>query len=103
MELPDLCQEFQGRVALVTGGSRGIGRACVERLTAGGAMVAVDYRENDNAAEDTVPRVQESGGRAIAVKADVTDETQVESMIDQIETALVDRHVSNFCRLWSRP
>jgi len=97
MELPDLCQEFQGRVALVTGGSRGIGRACVERLAAGGANVAVNYRENDSAAEDTIAQVRESGGRAIAVKADVTDETQVGSMIDRIETELgpVDLLVNN--------
>ena len=91
------CQEFQGRVALVTGGSRGIGRACVERLAAGGAHVAVNYRENLNAAAETVEYVCESGGRAFAIQADVTDETQVRNMIDRIETELgpVDLLVNN--------
>lgn len=97
MELPELSQEFEGRVALVTGGSRGIGRACVERLAAGGASVAVNYRDNTSAAEETIAHVRDSGGRAIPAQADITDETQVSDMIDRIESELgpVDLLVNN--------
>ena len=86
MELPDPCREFEGRVALVTGSSRGIGRACAERLAAGGATVVLNYRSNKDAADATVSAIQESGGRAVAIAADVADETQVREMIEQIES-----------------
>ena len=90
-------QEFSGRVALVTGGSRGIGRACVEILARHGASVAVNYRANHDAAQDTVRAVTAAGQRAIAVQADVADEGQVQSMIETVEQELgpIDLLVNN--------
>ncbi|GGW12941.1 hypothetical protein GCM10010264_51270 [Streptomyces globisporus] len=61
--------ELDGRTALVTGGSRGIGRAVALRLAAEGALVAVHYGGNEAGAAETVARIVEAGGRAFAVRA----------------------------------
>lgn len=89
--------EFSQRIALVTGGSRGIGRACVDILARYGASVAVNYRANADAAQDAVRAVTAAGQRAIAVQADVADECQVHSMIETVEQELgpVDLLVNN--------
>lgn len=64
---------LEGRAALVTGASRGIGRAIALRLAAAGAAVAVNYRHSQSEAESVVERVRASGGRAVALQADVGD------------------------------
>ena len=81
-------QDFSGRTALVTGGSRGIGRACALMLATKGASVAVNYRSSAEAAQEVVDSVTSAGQRAIAVQADVSDETQVVSMIETVEQKL---------------
>lgn len=73
------------RVAIVTGGSRGIGRAISERLAADGIAVAVNYASGSDAAEETVADIVAAGGRAIAVHADVADEDAVAAMFDRAE------------------
>jgi NAD(P)-dependent dehydrogenase (short-subunit alcohol dehydrogenase family) len=70
------------RVALVTGGSRGIGRAITLELGASGAAVVVNYRRNEEAANDVVERITAVGGRAIAVEASVADPAAVETLAD---------------------
>jgi 3-oxoacyl-[acyl-carrier protein] reductase len=80
--------EVEGRVALVTGGSRGIGRAIALRLGASGHSVAVNYSSNDAAAAEVVKMIEEGGGRASAFGADVSDAPQVESMFDTIASDL---------------
>lgn len=80
--------DFSGRTALVTGGSRGIGRVCVEMLARHGASVAVNFRTNADAAQEVVETVVAAGQRAIAVQADVSDESQVQSMIETVEREL---------------
>ncbi|MEU1408782.1 SDR family oxidoreductase [Streptomyces sp. NPDC005728] len=65
------------RVAIVTGGSRGIGRETVTRLAADGYAVVVGYAGNRDLAEAAVEEVTAAGGRAVAVRADVADEGQV--------------------------
>ena len=65
------------RVAIVTGGSRGIGREVAERLGADGLAVVVGYRSDDRSAAETVAAVEAKGGRAHAVRVDVADETSV--------------------------
>ena len=81
-------KEFSGRTALVTGGSRGIGRACALMLAARGASVAVNYRSSADAAQEVVDSVTAAGQRAMAVQADVSDEAQVVSMIETVEREL---------------
>lgn len=75
------------RVALVTGGSGGIGRAVVERLAADGLAVGVHYAGNKSKAEALVEEITGRGGRAIAVGGDVADETAVREAFDAVETA----------------
>src|SRR5919199_4186788 len=73
------------RVAIVTGGSRGIGQAVAERLAADGLAVAIGYMSNAAEADATVERIAAHGGRAIAVQADVADEQAVEALFDRVE------------------
>ncbi|MEX3936298.1 SDR family NAD(P)-dependent oxidoreductase [Paraburkholderia phymatum] len=84
-------------VALVTGGSRGIGRAISIALASAGAAVAVNYRQRENEAADVVAEIERAGGRAIAVRADVSAAVEVEAMIQQVESRLgpVDVLVNN--------
>ncbi|MEU1662092.1 SDR family oxidoreductase [Streptomyces sparsogenes] len=77
----------QSRVAVVTGGSRGIGRETVSRLAADGYAVVVGYAGNRALAEAAVQEVTAAGGRAIAVQADVADEQQVAALFDAAEAA----------------
>ncbi|HYU57309.1 MAG TPA: 3-oxoacyl-ACP reductase FabG [Actinomycetota bacterium] len=74
--------------AFVTGGSRGIGRACAEALGAAGLAVAVGYRAGEAEAEKTAAAIQEAGGRATTLALDVTDEASVDAAFDAIEGSL---------------
>ncbi|GGI94699.1 SDR family oxidoreductase [Streptomyces brasiliensis] len=73
------------RVALVTGGSGGIGRTVVERLARDGMAVGVHYAGNKARAEETVAAVQALGGRAVAVSGDVADEHAMSDAFDTVE------------------
>jgi 3-oxoacyl-[acyl-carrier protein] reductase len=75
------------RVALVTGGSGGIGRAVVERLALDGMAVGVHYAGNRGRAEETVAAVERAGGRAIAVGGDVGDPEAMTAAFDAVEAA----------------
>jgi len=74
-------QELSGRVALVTGAGRNIGRAMAKALAAGGATVIINVRANKAEAEQVVREIERDGGKAIAVVADVTDEKAVHAMV----------------------
>ncbi len=70
-------------VAVVTGASRGLGRAISEELARGGAKVVVNYSRSKEPAEELVKSIEDEGGEAIAVRADVSDAEQAQSLIDQ--------------------
>ena len=76
------------RVALVTGGSGGIGRVAAERLAADGMAVAVHYAGNKGKAEEAVNAITAAGGRAIAVGGDVADETAMADVFGTVEYEL---------------
>ena len=75
-----------GKVALVTGGSRGIGRAIVERLAGDGVDVVFFFRGNAEAAREVVDAVAAAGGKAEAMQVDVTDATAVTEAVDRVIT-----------------
>jgi NAD(P)-dependent dehydrogenase (short-subunit alcohol dehydrogenase family) len=88
---------LEGRVALVTGGGRGIGRAVSERLAADGAEVAIVYRRDEEAARDTVTTIEKNGGRAAAYQASVDSFDECRALADAVLAAhgYVDILVSN--------
>lgn len=72
---------LEGKVALVTGGSRGIGRAVALRLAQEGAAVAINYAGNAKAAEEVKAAIEANGGKAILVQADVSSSESVDTMV----------------------
>jgi 3-oxoacyl-[acyl-carrier protein] reductase len=76
--------DLHGQVALVTGGSRGIGRACCRLLGRAGAAVAVNHRVRGEEAREVVAALESMGGRAIAVQADLADAAQVDEMVARV-------------------
>ncbi|WP_411139558.1 SDR family oxidoreductase [Streptomyces sp. x-80] len=82
--------ELDGRTALVTGGSRGIGRAVALRLAADGALVAVHYGGDDAAAAETVGRITEAGGRAFAVQSRFGESGAVDRLFEGLTAGLAD-------------
>jgi 3-oxoacyl-[acyl-carrier protein] reductase len=81
-------EDFADRVALVTGGSGGIGSELSVRLAGAGAAVAVHYAANRAMAEDVVGKISATGGRAIAVAADLSDPEAPEQLVEAVERAL---------------
>ena len=88
---------LKNRVALVTGGSRGIGRAVAISLADAGAAVAVNYRERAAEAQNVVEAIKGAGGRAMAVAADVSKAAEVAAMMSALERELgpVDVLINN--------
>src|SRR3972149_2172503 len=72
---------LENKVALITGGSRGIGRAVALELASRGAAVVVNYNKSPEAADDVVKKIQGSGGKAAAFQADVSDLKQAEALV----------------------
>ncbi|MFP8886977.1 MULTISPECIES: SDR family oxidoreductase [Streptomyces] len=81
---------LNGKTALVTGGSRGIGRATAERLAREGALVAVHYGRNGTAAQETVAAVRAAGGAAFAVRAELGVRGDVETLWSEFDRLVLD-------------
>ncbi len=76
-------QKLAGKVAVVTGGSRGIGAAIAKRLAADGASVGITYTKGADAAASVVKEIERAGGKAIAIQADATDANVVKAAIEK--------------------
>ena len=86
-----MSRKLEGKIALITGGSRGIGAAIAKRLAADGANVAITYTKGADAAASVVKEIVQAGRKAIAIQADATDAAAVK--------AAVERTVATFGRL----
>lgn len=82
--------DFSGKVAIVTGGGRDIGRGISLKLAEAGAKVAVNYYRSEDEANETVQMIEEQGAEAIAVRADVTNLDEVEQMVTRTVDAFGD-------------
>ncbi|MGL4500089.1 MAG: SDR family NAD(P)-dependent oxidoreductase, partial [Planktothrix sp.] len=82
--LPESLQHLNGQVAIITGGSRGIGRAAALALAAEGAKVVVNYASSSTAAEGVVAEITQAGGEAIALQADVSKADQVDTLFNKV-------------------
>lgn len=89
--------ELESRVALVTGGSRGIGRATAIKLAALGARVAVNFQANEAAAAEVQSAIEAAGGQVLLVRANVANREQVEGMVERVtqEWGKIDILVNN--------
>ena len=89
--------DFTDKVAVVTGSSRGIGRAIALRLAEGGARVVINYRSNAAAANEVVAQIEAAGGQAIAVQADVSQPADAEALMAAAKKAFgrIDILVNN--------
>ena len=81
--LPVSLQKLSDKVALVTGASRGIGKATALALATEGAKVVVNYARSSDAADEVVATITEAGGEAIALQADVSQEKEVEALVKE--------------------
>ena len=76
-------RKLEGKIALITGGSRGIGAAIAKRLASDGAKVAITYSKGADAAAAVVKEIQRDGGKAIAIQADATDADAVKAAVEK--------------------
>lgn len=96
---------LDGKAALVTGGSRGIGAAIVRRLAADGAVVTFTYASSGSAADQVVADVEAAGGRAIAVRADQSDLSAIDGLFERAAepTGALDVFVCNAAESMVKP
>jgi enoyl-[acyl-carrier protein] reductase III len=95
--LPHPRRGFEGKVALITGASRGIGKALALRLAARGSTVIVNYKQNDELAREVVTQIEALGGTGLAIRADLESVEDIDAMFDRVQEGFgrLDFFVSN--------
>src|SRR5438477_5954167 len=78
-----MARKLEGKIALITGGSRGIGAAIAKRLAADGASVAITYAKDASAASAVVKAIEHNGGKAVAIQADAANVQAVRSAVEK--------------------
>src|SRR6202789_1675409 len=78
-----MSKKLEGKIALITGGSRGIGAAIAKRLAAEGASVAITFAKDANAASAVVKAIELDGGKAVAIQADAADAEAVKGAVEK--------------------
>ena len=81
---------LEGKVAIVTGGTRDIGRSCSIKLAEQGAKVVVNYCNNKAAGDETVASIEKSGGSAVLIKGDMTKKADVDNLVAETQKAFGD-------------
>ena len=91
--------DLKGKIALITGSARGIGKAIAERYGSRGASIVVNYARDQERANETVDSIERVGGRAIAIQADVSKVADIERAVCRHRRALRSfRHRGRECR-----
>lgn len=85
--------KLEGKIALVTGGSRGIGRAACLALAAEGAAVGVNYRSGEAQAQEVAAAIREAGGQAVTLAGDVADYAQAQALVEETVAQLGGLHI----------
>src|SRR5438270_771471 len=99
---PDPLQPLKNQKALVTGANSGIGEACALALGVAGADVVVNYRSDPDEADRVVETIERSGSKAIAVRADVSREDEVEAMFAEMRKRSRRRSIAPRGKRWRR-
>ncbi len=90
---------LDGKVAVVTGSSRGIGRAIAEQLADLGAKVVINYSGSAQKAYEAVESIKEKGGEAVAIKADISQVSHIENLFEEtVQYVWENRYFSEQCR-----
>jgi hypothetical protein len=87
-------RSLNGKTALVTGASRGIGRAIAERLAKDGATVALTYKASKSGADEAVATIEQAGGTAFAIHADLVDPAAVPTLFERLDNEFTERNGS---------